>query len=63
MVVSPSFIAPAVFIIFLYVRLSLSYVRCSRDLRRLESNARSPIYSKFGETLTGIVTVRSFGAE
>ena len=50
-------------IIFLYVRLSISYVRASRDLRRLESNARSPIYSKFGETLTGIAVVRAFSAE
>lgn len=47
--VSPRFIPPAVLIIYFYVRLSLSYVKCSRDLRRLESNARSPIFSKFGE--------------
>ncbi|KAM0747040.1 P-loop containing nucleoside triphosphate hydrolase protein [Meredithblackwellia eburnea MCA 4105] len=62
-VVSPSFIPPALVMIYLYVQLALSYVRCSRDLRRLESNARSPIYSKFGETLQGIVTCRAFGAE
>ncbi|CEQ40039.1 SPOSA6832_01630 [Sporobolomyces salmonicolor] len=39
------------------------YVKASRDLRRLESVARSPIFSKFGETLHGIVTCRAFGAE
>lgn len=61
--VSPRFILPAVFIVYCYVRLSLSYVKSSRDLRRLESNARSPIFSKFGETLHGIVTARAFGAE
>lgn len=63
MVVSPAFILPAILIIAAYVQLSLYYVRCSRDLRRLESNARSPIYSRFGETLVGIVTCRAFGAE
>ncbi|KAK4048522.1 hypothetical protein OIV83_004690 [Microbotryomycetes sp. JL201] len=61
--VSPKFIPPAIVIIYCYVRLSLSYVRCSRDLRRLESNARSPIFSKFQETLIGIATCRAFGAE
>lgn len=61
--VSPQFVLPACLIVYIYVRLSLSYVRCSRDLRRLESNARSPIFSKFGETLAGIVTARAFGAE
>ncbi|KAL8277960.1 hypothetical protein RQP46_009592 [Phenoliferia psychrophenolica] len=37
--------------------------RASRDLRRLEANARSPIYSSFGETLQGITHVRAFGSE
>lgn len=62
-VVSPRFIPPAVLIIFLYARYALMFVKTSRDLRRLESNARSPIFSKFGETLQGIVTVRAFGGE
>jgi len=43
--------------------LLLQYVKTSRDLRRLESVARSPIFSKFGETLHGIVTCRAFGSE
>ncbi|GAA6059991.1 hypothetical protein JCM10212_001149 [Sporobolomyces blumeae] len=62
-VVSPYFIPPAILIISGYVYYSLMYVKTSRDLRRLESVARSPIFSKFGETLQGIVTCRAFGAE
>ncbi|BGP16287.1 hypothetical protein JCM10213_008267 [Rhodosporidiobolus nylandii] len=62
-IVSPTFIPPAFLIIYAYIRYALAFVRTSRDLRRLESNARSPIYSKFGETLHGIVTCRAFGAE
>lgn len=34
-----------------------------RDLRRMESNNRSPIFANFGEVLEGIVTVRAFSAE
>ena len=34
-----------------------------RDLRRLDSTSRSPIFAAFGETLEGIVTVRAFSAE
>lgn len=62
-VVSPNFIIPAFIIVAAYVRYALLFVKTSRDLRRLESNARSPIFSKFGETLQGIVTCRAFGAE
>lgn len=37
------------------------YRKCSVDLRRLEALACSPLYSHFGETLDGLITVRAYG--
>ena len=54
---------PAFFIGFAYWELAIGYLNTGRDLRRMESNARSPIFSDFGEMLEGIVTVRAFSAE
>ena len=34
-----------------------------RQLRRLNSASKSPIFSHFGETLTGVTTIRAFGAQ
>eukprot|EP00038_Savillea_parva_P006855 m.166314 g.166314 ORF g.166314 m.166314 type:complete len:1436 (+) comp12676_c0_seq1:372-4679(+) len=33
-----------------------------RDLKRLESASRTPLYSTFGETLSGLSTIRAFSA-
>ncbi|KAJ6610659.1 hypothetical protein B0H10DRAFT_1953686 [Mycena sp. CBHHK59/15] len=56
--VFPGFLFPAIILGFIYYSLALGYLNTGRDLRRMESNSRSPIYSDFGELLEGIVTVR-----
>ncbi|PFH45643.1 hypothetical protein AMATHDRAFT_44023 [Amanita thiersii Skay4041] len=61
--VFPLFLIPASLIGFVYYELAIGYLDTARDLRRMESNTKSPIFSAFGEILEGIVTVRAFSAE
>jgi ATP-binding cassette subfamily C (CFTR/MRP) protein 4 len=39
------------------------FARCSRDLKRLESTSRSPIYSYLTSTIHGLKVIRSYRAE
>ncbi|KAH8831236.1 hypothetical protein DL96DRAFT_1695080 [Flagelloscypha sp. PMI_526] len=62
-IVFPIFLLPAAVIFFLYLQLTIGYLNTGRDLRRMEANTRSPIFSTFSELLDGIVTVRAFSKE
>uniref|UniRef100_A0A8C1PCY9 ABC-type glutathione-S-conjugate transporter n=1 Tax=Cyprinus carpio TaxID=7962 RepID=A0A8C1PCY9_CYPCA len=48
-------------IILIYPAIVQFYVATSRQLRRLDSVSRSPIYSHFGETVSGISVIRAYG--
>lgn len=45
---------------FLYRAIQRYYLATTRELKRLDSVALSPIFSNFGETLGGLATVRAF---
>lgn len=60
-VITPGFLIAGVFITLLYTAIGAVYLSSSRNLKRLESVQRSPLYQQFGETLTGIVTIRAYG--
>lgn len=47
----------------LYVYYQQYYLRTSRELRRLDSVSRSPIFANFQESLTGVSLIRAYGQE
>ena len=59
-VITPGFLIAGFFISLIYFAIGSFYIRSSRDLKRLDSVNRSPIYQHFGETLNGVVTIRAY---
>ncbi|XP_008413223.1 multidrug resistance-associated protein 1 isoform X2 [Poecilia reticulata] len=51
------------FLGLLYFFVQRFYVATSRQLKRLESVSRSPIYTHFNETLLGTSVIRAFGEQ
>lgn len=48
-------------IVLLYFLFQIFYVSTSRQLKRIESTTKSPIYSHFNETIMGTSSIRAFG--
>ncbi|XP_057540622.1 ABC transporter C family member 13 isoform X4 [Amaranthus tricolor] len=48
---------------YIYKKLQFYYRSTSRELRRLDSVSRSPIYTSFTETMDGSCTIRAFKSE
>ncbi|KAJ1892488.1 hypothetical protein LPJ66_006310, partial [Kickxella alabastrina] len=46
---------------FVYRYLQQRYLYSSRELRRLDSTTRSPIFSHFQESIGGVSTIRAYG--
>ena len=61
-VITPFFAIALPFLGFVYIYAMNYFRRVSRETKRLESIARSPVYSQFSEVLGGLSTVRAYGA-
>lgn len=57
---TPPFVAFILPLSFAYAYIQKYYLRTSRELKRLDSVSRSPIYAHFQETLGGISTIRAY---
>ncbi|KAI1286675.1 ATP-binding cassette sub-family C member 3 [Halotydeus destructor] len=60
---TPFFLPPLALLGMMYYIVQRYYIKTSRQLRRLESNSRSPLYSHFAETLSGTTSIRAFQVE
>ncbi|RKP25263.1 P-loop containing nucleoside triphosphate hydrolase protein [Syncephalis pseudoplumigaleata] len=61
--VTPKFLFASVFIAAAYIVISTLFVRTSRELKRIESVSKSPLFTLFGEAINGVSTIRAFGVE
>lgn len=59
---TPFFVVIAAPLGYSYLYYQRYYLRTSRELKRLDSTSKSPIFAQFQETLDGILTIRAFDA-
>ncbi|CAD6448965.1 fa14f840-ff15-4b9d-8691-809f6f71babf [Sclerotinia trifoliorum] len=58
--ISPWVLLMSAILLALCVYVALLYLSGAREVKRLESTAKSPIFEQFGSALTGVGTIRAF---
>ena len=59
---TPHFLVGLIFVCVIYWSVATLYMKTSRQVKRIDSAERSPLYTLVGEALAGTVTIRAFGA-
>ncbi|KAL7746446.1 Transporter of the ATP-binding cassette (ABC) [Sorochytrium milnesiophthora] len=62
LVIAPWFSLMFIPIVLAFYFVAVFYISSSRELKRIESTTRSPIFSIFGETAAGTSVIRAFDA-
>ncbi|CAO1614569.1 unnamed protein product [Sympodiomycopsis kandeliae] len=57
----PWFLFFSMFVVAVYATIGVLYIVSSRDLKRIESVQRSPVFTLVGEVLGGSVAIRAYG--
>ncbi|KAI1286762.1 Multidrug resistance-associated protein 1 [Halotydeus destructor] len=60
---TPFFLLPLIPLGILYYVVQRYYIMTSRQLRRLASTSKSPVFSHFAETVSGTTSIRAFQVE
>lgn len=58
----PWFLLLYVPVMHFYVKFARIYRQSGREIKRLNSNSKSPIFQHFSESLAGLTSIRAFGA-
>ncbi|KAL8850990.1 MAG: hypothetical protein Q9221_004073 [Calogaya cf. arnoldii] len=58
--VSPYMLLSALGLLIICLLVALRFLAGAREVKRLESNAKSPIFEQFGSALAGLGTIRAF---
>ncbi|KIY72764.1 P-loop containing nucleoside triphosphate hydrolase protein [Cylindrobasidium torrendii FP15055 ss-10] len=60
---SPSFSFPALFLVCVGLLFGQVYLRAQLPVKRITSNAKSPVIGLFGAAVSGAVSIRAYGAQ
>lgn len=61
-IITPSFLVPGIFICMADYIVGAIYLGGTRNINRMESAQRAPLFQHVSETLSGTTTIRAYGA-